>query len=240
MKFTVDPKIFEVFPGVSIGVVRISYMVNSSNVSEILALLRQEEAHQKEVLTGIDLGSLPEISMWREIYKKFGSDPHDFRSSIESLLRRARGGKPLPEINPLVDLYNYLSLKYHLPAGAEDLDKVQGDIVLGFSDGTEKGIALGFDTEEAPDPGEVIYKDAKGFICRKWNWREADRTKIDLTTKNAILVLENPRLQGLTPASPAGRLEPALSEAKALIETHLHAKCAIMILDSGQRYCSLS
>src|SRR3989344_3350850 len=191
MKFTVDPKIFEVFPGVSIGVVSISYMVNSSNVSEILALLRQEEAHQKEVLTGIDLGSLPEISMWREIYKKFGSDPHDFRSSIESLLRRARGGKPLPEINPLVDLYNYLSLKYYVPAGAEDTDKISGDVSLTFAAGTEGGKYLGSDTEENCIEGEVIYKDDKGFICRRWNWREADRTKIDHGTKNALLVFES-------------------------------------------------
>lgn len=237
MTFSVDPKIFETFPGVAIGVVSISDMVNSSNVEEITKLLQDEEAKQRQALNGVELGALLEVSAWRQIYKQFGSDPHDFRSSIESLLRRARGGKPLPLINPLVDLYNYLSLKYHLPAGAEDLDKVVGDISLMFADGSEKGIALGFDTEEAPDPGEIIYKDSKGFICRKWNWREADRTKIDPTTKRAVLVLEQAlALQG---ESLKAALQAALSEAKALLEAHLHARCAIMVLDEKNVSCSL-
>ena len=226
MKCTIDPKIFETFPGVAIGVIFIENMDNRGHNDDILRLMRNQEARQKELLTGIELGSLPEIAGWRQIYKTFGSDPHNFRSSVESLLRRARGGsKPIPDINPLVNLYNYLSLKYHLPAGAEDLDKVEGDILLTFSDGTEKGIALGCDTEESPDIGEVIYKDAVGFLCRKWNWREADRTKIEATTKRAVLVLEK------TSGISMELLSSVLSEAKTLLESHLKAKCTILILD---------
>lgn len=233
MIFSVDSKIFETFPGVAIGIVSIYDMINSSNVEEITRLLRDEETKQQQALNGVELGSLPEVTAWRQIYKQFGSDPHDFRSSIESLLRRARSGKPLPLINPLVDLYNYLSLAYHLPAGAEDLDKVQGDISLTFADGSEKGVALGFDTEEAPDPGEVIYKDTKGFICRKWNWREADRTKIDPTTTRTVLVVEKASVV------QESTLHAALTEAKILLETHLHAKCVIMVLDEKNMSCSL-
>ena len=48
MNFSVDPKIFEKFPNIRIGVVIISDMVNSRNVEEIIILLRQEEAHQKK------------------------------------------------------------------------------------------------------------------------------------------------------------------------------------------------
>ncbi len=226
MKLVIEPKIFEMFPCVVIGVVIISDMVNDRNVEEIMALLRQEETHQKEILTGVELGSLPEITAWREIYRKFGSNAKDFRSSIESLLRRARGGsKPLPDINPLVNLYNYLSLKYHVPVGAEDLAKVTGDIVLGFADGSEKGIALGSDVEESCDSGEVVYTDDLGFLCRRWNWREADRTKIDPTTKRAVMVLEK------VPEVSAESFQNALTEAKALIEPHLLAQCAIMVLD---------
>ncbi len=192
-------------------------------------MLRAEEARQKELLTGVELGSLPEVSAWREIYRKFGSDPHDFRSSIESLLRRARGGsKPLPQINNLVDLYNYLSLKYHLPAGAEDLDKVKGDIILGFSDGTERGVSLGSDTEEACYAGEVIYKDREGFICRRWNWREADRTKIEETTTRTIVVIER------AAAVPDDTLTRALDEAKNLIERYLTARCRVYSLDAAK------
>lgn len=228
MKFSIDPNIFQTFPGVSIGVLIVNDIVHDRNVDEIIHLLRQEEAKQKDVLNGVELGALPEIDAWREIYKKFGSNPHDFRSSVESLLRRVRAGKPLPEINPLVDAYNYLSLKYHLPAGAEDLDKVIGDISLTFSNGTEKGIALGFETEETPETGEVIYKDADGFLCRRWNWREADRTKIEEKTKRAIVVMEKAGVVD------DGILRSALEEAKGLIDRYLMVRSSVHILDAAK------
>lgn len=229
MKFSIDPKIFQTFPGVVIGVVVIEGMDNHGHNDEVLQKLRTEESRQKEILTGIELGTLPEIIAWRDIYKKFGSNPHDYHSSVESLLRRTRAGiKPLPQINTLVDIYNYLSLRYHLPVGAEDLDKVTGDIVLGFSDGTEKGIALGFETEETPYVGEVLYKDDAGFICRKWNWREADRTKIEETTRRAIMVLEKASV------IPNATLINALDEGKSLIEHCLGATCNIFILDANK------
>jgi DNA/RNA-binding domain of Phe-tRNA-synthetase-like protein len=49
---------------------------------------------------------------------------------------------------------------------------------------------LGETEERAPHPGEVIYRDDIGAICRRWNWKEADRTKLTEETVNAVLVIE--------------------------------------------------
>jgi DNA/RNA-binding domain of Phe-tRNA-synthetase-like protein len=228
MNLIIRPNIFVSFPGVAVGVVIIRGMDNSKVSDDILSLLRCEEIRQKKLLENTEIGKLPEIAAWREIYAKFGSN-RDFRSSIESLLRRARGGsKPLPQINNLVDLYNYLSLKYHLPVGAEDTDKIKGDLVLDFADGTEKGITLGSESEESCYPGEVIYKDDAGFVCRRWNWREADRTKIEKTTKNAVMVFEKvPQVDGDT-------FNQALNEATEHISKYLSGKSDIVILDKNK------
>lgn len=229
MKLIIDPTIFQTYPGVEIGVLDIHDMDNSGHNAKILAMLRREEAHQHELLATTEMGSLPEISSWRKIYKSFGSDSHDFLSSVEAVLRRARRGvNPLPQINNLVDLYNYISLNYHMPVGAEDSDKIQGDVRLGFMTGIEKGIALGSDHEEVCDKGEVAYVDDAGFLCRRWNWREADRTKIEETTKNAILVIEK------VPGIVREKLDGALSETQTLIERYLHGKCAMVILSHDQ------
>lgn len=188
---TIQPEIFKTFPGIQVGFLIVNNLRNSTPVSVIEQMLRSEEAKQAELLKDVELPKLPEIGAWRVIYKKFGSDPKDHRSSIESLLRRARAGnKPLPIINPLVDLYNYISLKYHLPIGAEDLDKIEGLVELAFADGTEGGVCIGSSEDETCYKGEVIYRDKKGFLCRRWNWREADRTKIDHETTRAIVVIE--------------------------------------------------
>ncbi len=233
MKFSIDPAIFEKFPTVEIGVVSITGMDNRGHNAQILSLLRDEESRQRDLLTGVELGSLPEIAAWREIYRAFGSNK-DYRSSVESLLRRARAGtKPLPQINNLVDLYNYLSLRFHIPAGAEDRDKLAGDVALTFADGTEKGVCIGSEAEEICYQGEVIYRDAVGFICRRWNYREADRTKIEEVTTSAVLVMER------VPAVPEALFVEALTLGSTLITSHLKGRCAIHRLTADQPSCIL-
>lgn len=211
MKFKVEPKIFEKFPGVRIGVLVILGMDNSKNKEEVAELLRREEKRQNQILQTVDFGTLPETARWRKIYEQFGSKPRDFRSSVEALLKRVRTGNPVPSINPLVDLYNYLSIRYYLPAGAEDLDKVVGDIKLTFAKGVERGRCIGSEEIDTCYPGEIIYKDNKGFICRRWNWREANRTKIDEATQNAALVLE------ALPVVSEEKFKEALKEARELV-----------------------
>ena len=228
MKFSVDPKIFEKFPGVEIAVLVIIGMDNHGHNEEIHTLLRVEEEKQKQALSGRDLVTLPEVASWREIYKAFGSNPNEYRPSFEALLRRVRSGDPLPQINNLVDLYNYLSIKYYVTAGAEDLDKVKGDISLTFSDGTEKGAYIGSDEIETCDKGEVIYKDGAGFICRRWNWREAKRTMIDEDSKNSVLVIERPIGISREP------FLASLEEGEALLKAYLKAKIERYILSSEQ------
>ena len=75
--------------------------------------------------------------------------------------------------------------------GGENLDSINGNLVLDFADGNEEFIALGDTENDSPIKGEVVYKDDKGVICRRWNWREAERTKLTSETKNAIVVIEN-------------------------------------------------
>ena len=36
----------------------------------------------------------------------------------------------------------------------------------------------------------MIYKDAKDVLCRRWNWRDAEKTKVTEKTKNAIFYID--------------------------------------------------
>ncbi|MBN8549992.1 MAG: hypothetical protein J0M12_11810 [Deltaproteobacteria bacterium] len=234
-KISLSAAVVDTFPEVRIGLLYIEGMRNEGRNVVIEQLLRAEELRQREILASVELPSLPEIKVWREAFKKFGSDPRDFRSSVEALLRRARAGnKPLPQINNLVDLYNYISIKYHVPVGAEDLAKIEGDVELAFASGSESGRALGADADESCYPGEVIYRDAKSFLCRRWNWREADRTKIDEQSTRAILVIDT--VGGLGQET----LAQALNETQALVERELSATVKSYILDSQNRSAALS
>ena len=77
----------------------------------------------------------------------------------------------------------------------------------------------------APKLGEVIYRDDLETVCRRWNWREADRTKLTNETKNAILVIE-----ALEPTTKE-ELQQALNELTELVEKHCNATTKIEILN---------
>jgi DNA/RNA-binding domain of Phe-tRNA-synthetase-like protein len=228
-RLLVTPEIFTRFPGVVLGVIVVREIDNTRQSAEILAGRRQEEARVREIFAAQPIPEHQHIAPWREAYRKFGAKPKDHPSSIENLVRRVAKGHALPQINPLVDLYNTISLRFLLPAGGEDLDRTQGDIQLCVAGENETPVRLLGEPEARPPyPGEVIYKDDLGAICRRWNWKEADRTKLNSQTRRAILVLE-----GLPPVG-ASEIEEAAEALAAMIHAHCGGTILHAVLDRGR------
>jgi len=191
MNLIVQKEIFENFDRPIFGIVKITGLDNHGSSLEIDSMLRNIEAQTRKDFSQFEShGHHPNLVTWRKAYKKFGSDPHQYRCSVESLARRVLKGESIPHINKLVDLYNYISLKYVVPVGGEDIDKIHGDLQLVLANGSESFVRLNGTENESPLEGEVVYKDDEGIICRRWNWREADKTKLTEDTRNAIIVID--------------------------------------------------
>ncbi|MDD5738820.1 MAG: phenylalanine--tRNA ligase beta subunit-related protein [Candidatus Pacebacteria bacterium] len=229
MEFKIQKEIFDTFPDFIAGVILLKNINNRGGEAEITQLLREIEKEQIAKLSELEnLSEHPQLNAWRMAYRKFGSDPHQYRCSAEALIRRVLKGDQLRHINKLVDLYNYVSLKYVLPVGGEDTDNIAGDLTLAFSDGTEPFIRLGGTENESPQKGEVVYKDREGVACRRWNWREAERTKLTEETKNAIIVVE-----ALSPAT-CGDVETATKELADLIQKYCGGEANFYILSKNK------
>src|SRR6185295_19002212 len=95
-------------------------------------------------------------------------------------------------------------------------------------------LLLGEAEPRPPKPGEVIYKDEAGAICRRWNWKEADRTKLSPATRNAVLVIE-----GLP---PVGRelVQRAADDLAALIREHCGGRVATALVARASPQVSLA
>jgi DNA/RNA-binding domain of Phe-tRNA-synthetase-like protein len=227
MNLRATPEFFELFPEARVALVVVRGADNRKREEAPFALfLREAQANAATKLQGGPLAEHPRIRCWREAYRAFGAKPKDSPSSIENLARRALKGEPLRPINPLVDLYNVVSLRHLLPAGGEDLDAVEGDILLTRATEDEAKVKLLGEAEErAPKPGEVLYKDARGAICRRWNWKEAERTKLTENTRNAILVLE-----AIAPIS-VSELEAAALELERFVLEHCGGRTTVELVD---------
>jgi DNA/RNA-binding domain of Phe-tRNA-synthetase-like protein len=130
------------------------------------------------------------VATWREAYRAFGAKPQRTRNSLEALLRRAASG--LPRVNRLTDVYNAVSVLHQIPLGGEDLNRYTGAPRLLRATGTERfdTVADGTEVIEPPDSGEVVWCDDAGVTCRRWNWRQARRTRLRDDTTAALFVLD--------------------------------------------------
>ncbi len=232
MRFRVDDAFWELFPAARIGVVVVRGIDNTRSGPGAGALLQEAAGEAARVAGEGELGEHPAVRPWREAYRAFGVKPSKYRSGIESLLRSARGGT-VRSVNPLVDLYNAVSLGFSLPCGGEDLAAVRGNIRLTRAAGGEAFVPLGAAEAQPPEPGEVIYRDDEGVLCRCWNWREAERTKLTAATTDAFLCLE------ALPPITRDHLGGASERLAALVRDHLGGAARVALVVRGGEAVSL-
>ncbi|WP_416738131.1 B3/4 domain-containing protein [Mycoplasmopsis meleagridis] len=189
-KIIIDNLIFELYPNLNIATLVVKNLnANNKDKNYFLNLLDDALKYVPKHLPEEQLSENKVIKKWREAYKKFPNEKGN-KSSVENLLKRAKNQNKLPSISPLVDVYNYISVKYGVPCGGEDLETIEGDIHFTFAKGNENFVTYGSNVNEPPKAGEVVYKDNAGIICRSFNWRESVRTMLRENSKNIVFFIE--------------------------------------------------
>ncbi|MFD7320455.1 B3/4 domain-containing protein [Streptomyces sp. NPDC059875] len=193
LTLTVSDEVRALVPGFTHLVIEAHGLVNGPSDEASSALLDDAARRLAERLAGEAPDKDPHVAAWRAAYSAFGAKPSRTRNSAEALAKRALADGGLPRINRLVDAYNAISVAHLIPVGGEDLGKIQGAMRLVRATGDESFVTMagGEEVVEHPEPGEVVWCDEAGVTCRRWNWRQGPRTRIDDDTVDAIFLLES-------------------------------------------------
>jgi DNA/RNA-binding domain of Phe-tRNA-synthetase-like protein len=200
----IEPEIGRVAPGFrGISIVAESEGIRDASVAEQML-----EGAVAAVRSGEPAWADAHLEEWREVFRRFGAKAQRTPCSAEALRRRVLRDGALPRLHPIVDLYNAISLRFAVPVGGENLAAYVGMPRLAVASGREV-----FDTmrdgqlaEEHPDPGEVVWRDDHGVTCRRWNWRQGVRTRLDGGARRMWFILES------LPAMPLAALHQAGEE----------------------------
>ena len=237
MKISIDDALFQAFPGYVRHVVLAEGLDNSRNAEDLPdleAMLREAEAAVRADGAFEDLKAHPRLASWREAFQAFQVNPNKCPPSICNLIKRVRSGAVLPFINPLVCIFNVVSLHHCVPAGGDDLDKVVGGIRLGYADGTESYVPLGQpELRERPNKGEVILVDTgnQDVFCRAWCWRNGHPSRIEPGTRRVVI-----NIDALPPVTAeTGRA--AAEEVAALVARFCGGQMEILQLEAGHSSC---
>jgi lysyl-tRNA synthetase class 2 len=231
-KLIIDDAIITAHPGFYRAVLIVCQADNAEENPALSKML----AEAASTRIGMDVKVHPAVRAWDDAHIKCGLNPNKYPPSVKALLKRVAGGHAIPFVNTAVALFNIISIKGIIPCGGDDVDKISGDLVLGIADGSETFIPLGQpDKSERPDPGEVIYFDSgnKKVMCRRWNWRNGDCTKLQPSTRNMVI-----NIDCIPPISRADA-DQSRDELAALLASHCNAQVSVDFLDQKRQQISL-
>jgi len=159
-----------------------------------------------------EIATFYNVDASRKAYRACGKDPARYRLSSESLLRRVLKGKGLYKVNNIVDINNYLSLKYHYSIGTYDTQTLKEPVEfrIGIKDEPYAGIGRGdLNVENLP----ILADKESGFGS---STSDSERTMIRENTKQILM--------NIISFGGKSDLEQSMEEAVELLKEFADAK----------------
>ena len=167
--------------------ISLNIALNVANNEEIYKLFSEVAIHYEQKWQTPN-EALEYLKPARNMYRLLKIDPTRYRPSSEALLRRAIKGMDMPQINAAVDAANYISLKFLIPLGLYDTDKIKNDISL--REGLPGESYEGLGKPEVRVEGKYVLVDGESTFGNPSS--DSKRTSVDLNSKNLLMVVYTP------------------------------------------------
>lgn len=151
----------------------------NKKIQELYEQYKDMDVHADPILEGFNI-----------LHDKTGVKRRKNIPSSENLIKLLLKHQDMAYINLAVDIYNLISLESKLALGAHNMDKVDGNVTLRFTDGTERFVPIG-QTEPIPvKPHEYSYCDHSNEVLCRLEIRQVEKTKVDESAKNVFYIIQ--------------------------------------------------
>ena len=188
MNFYVEDKVLDV--GVKILFATVEG-VNNHKASEKWKEVRNHKIQAlMDEYRGLDVHSDPILEGFNILHDNSGVKRRKNIPASENLIKLLLKHEGMPYINQAVDIYNVISMDSKLALGAHDMDQVEGNVTLRFTDGTEKYQPIGQKEAGVSPEGEYSYcDDANEVLCRL-EIRQVEKTKVTEEAQNIFYIVQ--------------------------------------------------
>lgn len=222
IEFSVDKQIFATLPGYRRAILVVSG-VNNKQVSVLGDEIAEIAKNVKDNLSLDD----PRITTWRDAFVSFGIKVHDFKPSIDALVRRIHNDKPMGSINPIVDVGTIISLQFVLPAGTHPILHDTTSVRLILAKGKEVEVSDGMHPSEKIPVMEPILLDSDRVATRRWVWRQTNQSRINENTRDFYLNID---ALGIIDEST---LNNAINYSRDIIRRTFGKDCELLVLTTS-------
>lgn len=190
MFFRMDKKIANIGGGVYTGLVVAYGLDNKTACFRSAELLKSEVESAYESLKERDVKSIDILNIYRNAMKEMGINSTKFPCSIEAILTRISKKGEFPSTTPVVNLSNYISIKYKVPVGIHDIDSMADDLCVRLATLNDCESAENqFDGDKLVE-GEPVYATGTSVRTRRWLWRQTESGRIDEKSTNFIFLID--------------------------------------------------
>ncbi len=190
MKFIVQKEVFDKLDDLYIGVVVAKGVDNSKEYKNIDKMLNEAMANAKKEFLDVKAKEDSRVIPYREGFQKVGINPNKFQCSVEAMVNSISKGRDVPNINPLVNLNNAISLKYTLPMGTHNLGLSDSNVELRFAVDEDTFTPMGSDEPEKLEQDELVYVVDNKVRTRRWAWRQSKEGMIDKNTEYVFFPID--------------------------------------------------
>ena len=149
---------------------------------------RLEELYEE--YAELDVHADPILEGFNLLHDRTGVKRRKNIPASENLIRLLKKNHGMFYINQAVDIYNLISLESKLALGAHNIDRVEGDVTLRFTDGSERFVPIGQEDPVPVAPHEYCYcDDANEVLCRL-EIRQVEKTKVDEDARNVFYIVQ--------------------------------------------------
>ena len=187
MKFNVTDDVKKL--GVKVVGVVIEGLDNKNISPEYIDYRNSEIKKLLEIYSNFDIKEDKILEGFNKLHDNAGVKRRKNIPASENLIKLFQKNNGMFEINKVVDIYNIISMKSKLCLGAHDIDKVDGNVTLKITDGSEKFIPIGGEAKRL-DAGEYSYVDDSNEIICRLEVRQVEKTKIAEDTKNVFYIVQ--------------------------------------------------
>ena len=188
MEFFVQKEVLDA--GVKIVFAVVEGVDNHKNDAQWQAYRNQRIAELYEAYQGLNVHADPILEGYNLLHDKTGIKRRKNIPASENLIKLLLKHQGMFYINQAVDIYNLISLESKLALGAHNMDRVDGNVTLRFTDGTERFQPIGQAEPIPVKPHEYSYcDDANEVLCRL-EIRQVEKTKVDETAQNIFYIVQ--------------------------------------------------
>ena len=203
MKISIQEEISQKYPQYKMGLVKIKS--TSRDWEKLQALTKYDKSIADENSVEKE---------WLEVFSDMNASERRLPSVVAlwSIIDRFGELKP---INYFVDAYNYISIKHGIPMGGYDIAKLPHN-ELSLQHAVQGGVkfqpmGLPGQFEKLKDPAEICYYCGDIPVCRYWNNKDSEITKIDENTSEVLIMFDT--------LGSLAELESAINEFVELIKS---------------------